>query len=281
MSKYEEQLKKRIWSYSSVHQYDDCPRGFFLQRIEKVPQIENCFAQYGTFMHSILEQYFRGVISIPEMRELYDTDYESQVTAPFPPNKYVDLAESYKADGQKFLDQFTGLNPKYKVLGVEMEVRLPIGGYQTIGYIDLLLENTETGELTVVDHKSKKRFSSKSEELDYRRQLLFYGIYVKHLFGKYPSFVDFDMFRSQQHVIAPFSEAECDKVRDWFVSTIEKALKDEIFQDKISRDCYDKFKSLKDFKKDDFFCNEICSVRKSCPRSKAYRRARKKKVSSK
>lgn len=78
-----------------------------------------------------------------------------------------------------------------------MEVRLPIGGYQTIGYIDLLLENTETGELTVVDHKSKKRFSSKSEELDYRRQLLFYGIYVKHLFGKYPSFVDFDMFRSQ------------------------------------------------------------------------------------
>lgn len=55
-------------------------------------------------MHSILEKYFRGVISIPEMRELYDTDYDSQVTAPFPPNKYVDLAESYKADGQKFLD---------------------------------------------------------------------------------------------------------------------------------------------------------------------------------
>lgn len=44
MGKYEEQLKDRVWSYSSVHQYDDCPRAFFLQRIEHVPQINNCFA---------------------------------------------------------------------------------------------------------------------------------------------------------------------------------------------------------------------------------------------
>ena len=228
-------------------------------------------------MHSILEQYFKGRISIPEMLELYETDYDSQVTAKFPFNKYVDLAESYREDGRRFLTEFTGLNPKYRAVGVELEVKLPIEGFKTIGYIDLLLENTETGDLIIVDHKSKKKFSSKKEELDYRRQLLFYGLYVKYLFGKFPKLLDFDMFRSQSHIIAPFDETECDKVKDWFVSTIERALQDEEFQDKIEREYYEKFKSIKDFKKDDFFCNEICGVRQSCPRSKAYKKRRGKK----
>lgn len=227
-------------------------------------------------MHEILEQYFKGIITIPEMRELYEEDYDSRVTEKFPYNKFVDLAASYREDGRKFLEKFKGLNSKYKILGVELEVRLPIGGYKTIGYIDLLLEDTTNGDLVVVDHKSKKKFASKAEEAQYRRQLLFYGIYVKHLFGKYPAFVDFDMFRSQMHVIAPFSEKECDKVRDWFVSTIERTLEDETFEDKIAIDCRNNFKSLKDFKRDDFFCNSICGVRESCPRSRVYKKKQKK-----
>lgn len=278
MSEYSDQLKNRVWSYSSVHQYDDCPYGFYLQRIQKVPQKNNAFALYGSFMHEILEKYFKGLITIPEMRELYETDYANRVNIKFPPNKWVDLAQSYYDDGLQFLDSFTGLNEKYKVLGVELEVKLPIEGYKTIGYIDLLLENTETDELTVVDHKSKKRFSSKKEELDYRRQLLFYGIYVKHLFGKYPSFVDFDLFRSHQHVIAPFSESECDEVKNWFVQTIDAACHDEIFEDKIKHHCRETFEDVDTVGKNDFFCSHICSVRESCPRSSAYKkRSRRKK----
>lgn len=178
----------------------------------------------------------------------------------------------------RFLNGFTGLAEKYRVAGVELEVKLDIGGFRTIGYIDLLLENTENGELTIVDHKSKKKFASKREELEYRRQLLFYGIYVKHLFGKYPSYLDFNMFRSQAHIIAPFSESECDEVRDWFVGTIEKSLEDESFEDRITIDCRENFKSLKNFRKDDFFCNYICGSRESCPRSSAYKKPRKKSV---
>lgn len=273
---YEKQLKDRVWSYSSVHQYEDCPRSFFLQRIEHVPQVQNAFAEYGTFMHHLFELYFKGVVKADELAELYITDYDSHVKTKFPENKWVDLAESYYNDGLRFLEGFKGLSSKYRVLGVELEDKIDIGGFKTIGYVDLLLEDIETGELTVVDHKSKKKFASKKEELSYRRQLLFYGIYVKHLFGKYPAFVDFNMFRSQQHVIAPFSETECDAVRDWFVSTIERSLQDETFEDKIAIECREKFKSLKSFRKDDFFCNSICGVRESCPRSSAYKKKRKK-----
>ena len=274
---YREQLEKRVWSYSSVHQYDDCPHSFFLQRIKHVPQLQNAFAEYGTFMHSLFELYFKGIVKADELAELYQTDYAAKVALSFPPNKWVDLAESYYNDGLRFLEGFTGLSNKYRVIGVELEVKLDIGGFHTIGYIDLLLENIETGELTIVDHKSKKKFASKREELEYRRQLLFYGIYVKHLFGKYPSFLDFNMFRSGVHVIAPFDEDECNSVKDWFVSTIESACQDEVFEDKISREYYDSFKDLKSFKKDDFFCNCICGSRESCPRSKEFKRKRKKK----
>lgn len=232
-------------------------------------------------MHEILEKYFKSLITIPEMRELYVTDYASRVTIPFPPNRWADLASSYYQDGLRFLEGFSGLNPKFRPVGVELKVELPIEGYKTIGYIDLLLENTQTGDLTVVDHKSKKRFASKREEVEYRRQLLFYGIYVKHLFGKYPSFVDFDLFRSQQHLIAPFDEGECEAVKQWFVQNIESACQDEVFQDKIERRCYENFQDLSEFKKDDFFCNEICSVRASCPRSAAFKKPRKKRAPKK
>lgn len=142
MSQYTEALQKRIWSYSSVHQYDDCPRGFFLQRIEHVPQKNNAFALYGSFVHEILEKYFKGLITIPEMQELYVTDYEARVNLKFPPNRWSNLAEAYYQDGLRFLQNFKGLHENFHVLGAELEVRLPVGGFQTIGYIDLLLENT-------------------------------------------------------------------------------------------------------------------------------------------
>ena len=35
-----------------------------------------------------------------------------------------------------------------------------------------------------------------------------------------------------------------------------------------------KGKKLKDFKKDDFFCNELCSVRSYCNRSRCYKKNR-------
>lgn len=229
-------------------------------------------------MHSILERYFKGLISIPEMQELYETDYDSAITLKFPPNKWVDLASSYYQDGLRFLSGFTGLNPKYRVLGTELEVKLPIEGFKTIGYIDLLLEDTESGDLTVVDHKSKKRFSSRAEEMDYRRQLLFYGIYVKHLFGKYPAYIDFDLFRSQQHVISPFSESECDAVKHWFAQTIEIAMQDEVFEDRITTHCRNSFEDPKEVGKNDFFCSYICGVREHCPRSAAYKKKRKRKA---
>ena len=85
------------------------------------------------------------MISPEETLALYEADYENTVTLKFPPNKWVDLASSYYDDGANFFRSFTGLSPKYRVLGVEKEVRLNIGGYDTIGYIDLILENIETG----------------------------------------------------------------------------------------------------------------------------------------
>lgn len=281
MSTLQNPLKSRVWSYSSVHQYEDCPRSFYLQRIKAVPQVNNAFALYGSFMHEILEQYFKGRISLPEMKELYLTDYEARVNIPFPPNNWVNLSESYYQDGLQFLENFSGIDPKYRVVNVEQKVNLEIGGYRTIGYIDLLLENVNNGELTIVDHKSKKKFSTVREEVNYRKQLLFYGIYVKHIYGKYPAYVDFNMFRSQRHVCTPFKEAECEQVRDWFLRTIETACQDETFQDKIERNCYESFKSIANFQHDDFFCNEICGSRQSCPRSSAYKKPRQKRAGKK
>ncbi|MBR1685372.1 MAG: PD-(D/E)XK nuclease family protein, partial [Clostridia bacterium] len=40
--------------------YDQCPLAFKLQYIDRVPQEQNAYAEYGTHCHSLLERWAKG-----------------------------------------------------------------------------------------------------------------------------------------------------------------------------------------------------------------------------
>lgn len=265
---YDDVLNKIIWSYSSVNSYDNCPKCFKLERIDRVSKIQNAFAEWGSFMHSILEAYFKDEADLFDLLELYEKGYTKNVTHQFPYNRYADLGERYYNAGIAYFNNFNGLSKNYEVLEVECQTPMEIGGRPFIGFIDLVLRDKRDGSLQIVDHKSKSGFKSDAELAQYLRQLYLYAEYVRIQYGDYPKCLFFNMVRAGKVIKTEFDQRELQKSIDWFNRTIEKIYADEKFEDKIAIEYDHKFKDINTYKPgNDFFCANLCGAREHCSRS--------------
>ena len=242
------------WSYSSVNCYKTCPRCFKLSYIDCLTKVNNAFASWGSFMHSLLERYFKGECEFFELSEAYKAKYKENVTEKFPYNAFVDLSSSYYDAGVRYLNNFDGLPDNYDVLGVEQKVELIIEKYKFIGYIDLIIKDKNDNKIIIVDHKSKNKFKSKKEKAEYLRQLYLYSLYIKQKYGEYPKELKFNMIRGEM-ITETFKESECKKAVEWFTETIKMIYQDNTY----------------DENPDDFFCDNLCGVREHCPKSSKYK----------
>lgn len=269
-------LDDKTWSFSSVNSYENCPKCFYLSYLQDPPleKDQNAFAQWGSHGHSLFERYVNGELELYEMGEAYEKEYDDKVTMRFPPNKYVDLNESYHDKGKEYFENWDGFPDSWELVESEREIHLDIGGNTFIGFIDLIVKDKNTGRYIVVDHKSKSKFKNEEERDEYARQLYLYALYIKAEYGEFPSHLIFNMFRANDVVSIDFDEKSLENAVKWFVTTIEKIKKDDKFLDKIAIEYKKKGKPLKGYKKDDFFCSNLCSVRSWCNRSKFYKKNR-------
>lgn len=222
--------------------------------IDCLPKVNNAFASWGSYIHSLLEKYFKGEYEFFELSDAYKSGYRDNIKEIFPPNAFVDLSSSYYESGLAYLNNFDGLATNFEVLGVEQKVELVIGGYKFVGYIDLVIRDKNDGRIIIVDHKSKNKFKSKKEKAEYLRQLYLYSLYVKEKYGEYPKELMFNMIRGEM-VKESFKEEDCEKAQKWFVETIEMIYKDSAFKENPN----------------DFFCDNLCGVREHCPNSSNYK----------
>ena len=273
------------WSFSSVNTYNTCPQAFKLGYLDALPRVDNAFSDWGTFMHSIMEAYFKHKIEFFEMSQMYVDGYKDNVICEFPPNKFCNLSERYYTAGKEYLDKFEGLFEGCEILGVEQKVRLNIDGRPFVGVIDLLVK-APTG-VWVVDHKSKSAFKSKRELAEYARQLYLYALYVYEKYGVWPEKLVFHMVRAGGELVeVPFVEADALAAKQWFLDTIDAIYADEKFVSTPNRirqelkdlrsqfdrkeikfeDYKKKKKSLEAaLKKEGFFCHVLCSSKLCCP----------------
>ena len=273
------------WSFSSVNTYNTCPQAFRLGYLDALPRVDNAFSDWGTWMHEIMERYFKGELEFFELSQVYVDGYKDNVKCEFPPNKFCDLSERYYNAGKEYLDRFDGLFEDYTVLGVEQKVKLDINGRPFVGVIDLLIETPDG--IWVIDHKSKSAFKSKRERAEYARQLYLYSIYVKEKYGKWPIKLVFHMVRAGGELIEiPFVEADAMAARQWFLDTIDAIYQDVDFEstpNKYRRQIeelreryqrkeikFDDFRKEKRrletaLKKESFFCHVLCGSRENCP----------------
>ena len=266
MQDYKELLDRMTWSFSRVTSYTHCPKMFKLTYIDHKDKLPNGFSDYGTFLHELLESYYLGETDLWDLLSKYKEEYDEAVPSVFPPNKHVDLKQSYFEAGRQYLASFEDPWSDCEILGVEQKVETIVNGYKFVGYIDLVLRDPE-GRIIIVDHKSRAKFKNEIERRDYLHQLYLYSLYVKETYGEYPYKLVFNVFRFGIIDETIFEEEELEITKRWFVNEIHRIYGDEKFQDAIAIRFTKQGKKLKEFKKDDFFCNYICSVRRSCNRS--------------
>lgn len=210
-------IDQMTWSYSRIKAFDDCPYRFFLKYIYEADKAPKFFASYGSFMHKLIEQYYKQEITKEQMVFEFATRFDSEIHGLRPNEGTV---KKYIKSGIQYLANFSPF--EYKMLDVEKKVKFSIKDFSFVGIIDFL--GTKNGELYLVDNKSrdlKPRSSRKmptknDKEIDIMlRQLYIYSKAIKEEYGAFPKALCFNCFKSGVFIKEPFSEMAYSESIEW------------------------------------------------------------------
>lgn len=241
-----EQEKER-YSFSKLSAFRTCKYAYDLTYLQHKKGIGNCFSSYGTEVHSLLERYAKGELTLEILPLLYEWEFEGAVPEPFPNSPFCkDMRGNYYRQGLEFLKAFKGYD-EYDILGVETKFDLTIEDWTFNGIIDLVLKD-KRGGIILQDYKSKKKFKNKTEQKEYARQLYLYSKYIQKAYGESPRTLRFYMFRTNATIDIPFTQTSLLEAEHWATDTVNKI-----------RSCWD-FEPTQN----EFYCNNLCNHRKYC-----------------
>lgn len=251
------------WSFSKLSAFETCPLSFQLQYLHDPPlsKQQNAWAEYGILCHSLLEEYAKGDLPADQLTAQYKDRYPDVVIHNFPPYP-KGYAEKAFQQGIDYFSSFAGFGDQYEVVSTEEKFRIKIGPYSFIGISDLVLRDKNTGELTVIDHKTKSESSMKNEIDLYKKQLYIYAEHVRQKHGQCPKSIQFNMIKSNQPIIEDFSEEKLNETLQWAEETIDLIYFEHDWEAKPNQ----------------YYCRYICPVFQHCaPGMKACETTKKKK----
>ena len=208
------------WSFSRINGFEGCKYCWFQTYIkQRKDSQQNVFAEYGLLVHEIMEAFYRDELSIMELEDKFHEGFLK--LGDFPPNKFVNLRDTYYDGGIKYF-QDPDVAENYDIVAVEKEIKTNIGGYEFIGYIDLLIKHKVSGKYVILDHKSKAKFENKEELKKYTRQLYLYAKAVYEEYSEYPSQLIFNRFRKQEVDRIKYDMKAYEEAQQWAVDVIER-----------------------------------------------------------
>lgn len=248
---YKPLIDDMTWSYSRVTSFEDCPYQWFLQYIREEPKTDKFYASYGSFVHSLLEKYYKGKADKDSLYLEFLADFQDRVVGDRP---NASIVSKYINRGKAYFQNLSELD--MDIIAVEKKVNFEVGGYPFIGYIDLLCK-TKDGDIVIIDHKSadlkersnRKKPTLKDKELDEKlRQLYLYSTAVKDEFGRFPKYLCFNCFRSGVFIKEEFNEENYMNACDQMLTNIKQIEKTEDFYPQI----------------DYFYCKYLCGQSENC-----------------
>ena len=249
-------IEDMTWSYSRIGTFDECPYRFFLRYIKHYKDDDKFYASYGSFIHRLIECFYRGLMTKEEMLDEFITGFSTQVKGERPKGSIV---ESYIKSGVDYLKSFTPF--EYNMIDVEKKVEFEIApedgedGIKMVGYIDFLGE--KDGELYIVDNKSRnlkprsnrKKPTKNDIEIDEMlRQLYLYSAAIKNEYGKFPKALCLNCFRSGTFIVEPFNEEAYNEAIKWATEKVHRIADTDDF--------YPNW--------DFFYCSNLCGVSDHC-----------------
>lgn len=253
-------LSTMTWSFSRLTSFDQCKYGWKCHYIDCEGGENNFAAENGLAVHQTLEEYLNGNVDMWDLPALYDEKFNELVVHDAPFNKYTDIGEKTYNECREYFENFQGLGDQHEILGVELQENFKVGVYNFVGFIDLLLRDKGTGEITVSDHKShvfkilKSGGISKSDlpALEsYKRQLYLYCTNIIERYGRV-DYLRWNLFRQQRDLIIPFKQEEYEAAHEWATDVIERIKQEQEFPPPESPD---------------YYCRELCDFRFECPHS--------------
>ena len=251
--RYKQELDDMTWSYSRIHSYEQCPYSFYKKYIEKENGLDNFYAENGKLIHEIHEKILKGELSIEDCVNYYieEFDFIGERERENIETNTLNACVDYLS-----VVDFAELD-KYNIIGIEQKIETKIGKFNVIGFIDLLIEDKDTGDIIVLDHKSSKYMLKKNGDvlkgkekdfLGYKHQLYLYSKWVIEKYGKTPRYLVWNHFKDMKVCKVNFKQEEYEETIKWFKSLIKKIYKDEEFE----------------ANKDYVMCNSLCDYRRIC-----------------
>ena len=211
---------------------------------------EMFFASYGTFMHKLIELYYRGEKTPQQLCDMYLQEFKGQVRERAP-NRTV-FANYFKSG----INYLRGFQPfPYDTIAVEKRVDFSLNGIPFVGYIDYL--GQKNGNIAVIDNKSrvlktrsKRAKPTKADaELDsYLIQLYLYSVAVEQEFGRLPTDLCFNCFRTPILITEPFKEEAYAASKLWLSDKVSEIMGETEFRPNI-----------------EFFkCKHLCEMQDFC-----------------
>lgn len=210
MTTYQPDIDRMTWSYSRIKAFVDCPYRWYLRYIRGLPGKDLFFASYGTFLHRLLAQYYKGEASPDQLCKIYLQTFRQAVSghAPSPA-----VFSAYFSGGLQYLRCLQPL--PYRVLAVEQRLDFQINGIPCVGYVDVLGERD--GQFCIIDHKSKQlkprsrraKPTKADKVLDsYFQQLYLYAAGVQQAYGRLPQTLCLNCFRVPALIEEPFCQRD-------------------------------------------------------------------------
>ena len=247
---YRPLIENMTWSYSRIECFNSCRYKFFMKYIKHIQEEPMFYASYGSFMHKLIEQFYKGELTKEDMLIKFLFGFQNEVKGEHPTGNIV---QSYL---QKGIEYIQNIQPfPYNVVAVERKVEFDVDGIPFVGFIDFLGERD--GEFYIIDHKSRdlkprsrrSKPTLKDRELDEMlRQLYLYAAAVKQEYGKFPRSLCFNCFKSGIFIEEPFNESAYAETIKWVKESIEEI-----------KDVDDFYPSL-----DYFGCRFICGLGNEC-----------------
>lgn len=247
---YRPLIEDMTWSYSRIGCFDDCPYRWYMKYIRGYKETPQFYSSYGSFMHKLIEKFYRGEITKDEMQIRFLLDFSQEVKGVRPQDKTV---QKYIQAGVQYLKNFKPF--PFNLIEVEKKIEFDIDGIPFVGYIDYLGE--KDGNYYIIDNKSRdlkprsnrRKPTVKDNELDEMlKQLYIYSVAIKQEYGNFPKSLCFNCFKSNTFIEEPFNYEAYLKAIEWVKKSVEK-IKDE-----------NEFPPNREF----FSCYYICGLNNEC-----------------
>jgi CRISPR/Cas system-associated exonuclease Cas4 (RecB family) len=239
------------YSYSSLSSFETCRHMFYLTYIERKNREQNAFADFGSFIHKICEEYFGGNLEIEDMVEYYEKNYSASVITPFPPFP-KGMAENYYNSGLDFFAKFPSYNIRrenYEILGIEDSFNTSFDDISLIIKPDLVLRNKKTQKVTLLDYKSSKKDDKKL--VGYKHQLHMYAYFLWQEKQVEVDNIKVWFIREKEIYDIPNNPFEIQETLEWMKDVRNRISEETGWEPNLK-------------KENEFFCRNICSTRLEC-----------------